>query len=109
MYSEAEWKTVQILIRGLHLKPSDLDLHWVFFKKIDLGSAGQGLIVNDFPKDLGISFFLERYILTLLKEEIHVHLSPQFLAHFCQIEPSIINAFIILVPYSPLFIIRGCW
>ena len=54
--SEAEWKTVQILIRWLLMKPSDLDLH-CFLKKIDLGSAGQGLIVNDFLKDLGISCF----------------------------------------------------
>ena len=82
---------MQNLIRWLHLKPSDLDLR-CFLKKIDLGSAGHGLIVNDFLKDLDISFFLERHILTLLKEEIHVHLSPQLLAHFCQIEPSTINS-----------------
>ena len=42
MDSEAVWKTVQILIRWLHQKPSDLDLH-CFLKRINPGSAEQGL------------------------------------------------------------------
>ena len=39
---EVAWITVQILIRWLCQKPSDLDLH-CFLKKIYYGSAGHGL------------------------------------------------------------------
>ena len=42
--SPVAWKTMQILIRWLHQKPSDLDLH-CFLKRICLGSAGQVLIL----------------------------------------------------------------
>ena len=37
-----EWKTVWFLTRWLHQKPADLDLQCLL-KKINLGSAGQGL------------------------------------------------------------------
>ena len=40
--SEAAGKTVQIQISWLLMKPADLDLH-CFLKRIDPGSAGQGL------------------------------------------------------------------
>ena len=43
IYLQAVWKTVWFLIRWLHQKPADLDLH-CFLKRIYLGSVGQGLI-----------------------------------------------------------------
>ena len=42
MYFHSEWKTVWILIRWLHQKPSDQNLQ-CFQKRINLCSAGEGL------------------------------------------------------------------
>ena len=42
--SDATRETVQILIRRLHWKPPDLDLH-CFLKRIYPGSTGQGVSV----------------------------------------------------------------
>ena len=47
MYFLSEMKTVWILIRWLHQKPSDLDLH-CFQNKINSGSAGHWLITDIF-------------------------------------------------------------
>ena len=47
MDSEASCKTVQILIRWLHQKPADLDLH-CFQNRIYPGTAEQGLSFSCF-------------------------------------------------------------
>ena len=56
MSLQTEWKTVQILISWLLMKPTDQDLH-CFQDRINPGSAGQGffMYVSDLLQYLSVS------------------------------------------------------